>query len=94
MSDSKIDLNEVANNGNLSISITSTQEENPHDAKIRRIKDVSLFFVTLTLVVVVFIFCGYTIFNSAATSVNQKWAMAIDASIVTALLGYITGKKS
>jgi hypothetical protein len=92
MSESKIDLNEVANNSNLSLSITSAQEENPHDACIRRIKDIVLFVIATLFIVAAFIFCGYMLFSSSSTPDDKKWSMTIASGIISALLGYLTGK--
>ena len=93
MSESKIDLNEIANNSNLSVSITSVQEENAQDACIRRGKDIALFIVALLLVVTVF-FCGvYLLLNTNSSSDEKKWGTTIISIILSGFLGFLTGKR-
>ncbi|MBY0544517.1 MAG: hypothetical protein K2Q14_03090 [Gammaproteobacteria bacterium] len=94
MSESKIDLNEIANNSNLSVSITSMQEEHPQDACIRRVKDIALFIVALLFVIAAFCFGAYLLLSSTSSSDDKKWGMAISSSILSAFLGFLMGKKS
>lgn len=93
MSESKIDLNEVANNSNLSVSITSTQEENSQDACIRRVKDIILFSVALLFVITIFCFGAYFLVSSHSSQDDKKWGLAIASSVLSAFLGFLTGKK-
>jgi len=88
----EIDLNELANNDNLRLSITSVPEENPIDAKIRRIKDVVLFSITLILVLSAFAFCAFVLFDAQFSPDDKKWATAISSSIISAFIGYLTGR--
>ena len=89
---SKIDINELANNPKLSLSIVSTREEDPKDALIRRYKEIVLFSVALTLILCVFVFCGYILLSKSVSADDKKWATAIASGIISALLGYVTGK--
>ncbi|MBI3258250.1 MAG: hypothetical protein HYZ54_02030 [Ignavibacteriae bacterium] len=89
----QIDINELANNPKLNLSITSSQDEPPQDASIRRFKEVVLFFVTLAIILCVFSFCGYMLLSSHFSVDDKKWATAVESSIVSALLGYLGGKK-
>lgn len=89
---SQIDINELANNPKLSLSITSNQDENPADARIRRLKDIILFSVTILLSLCIFSFCGYVLISNHFSADDKKWATAIASSIISAFLGYLTGK--
>lgn len=90
---SQFDINEIANNPKLSLSITSAQDEDPTDAYIRRGKEVTLFLVAIILLICVFSFCGFVLFSHNFTPDDKKWCLAIASSIVSAFLGYLTGKK-
>ncbi len=90
----QIDINELANNPKISLSITSVQDEEPQDAYIRRFKEVVLFSVVLILVLCAFLFCGYILLSDNFSGDDKKWATAIASSIISALLGYLTGKSS
>lgn len=89
-----IDINEIANNPKLSLSITSNQDEHPKDACIRRTKEIILFVVIIILIVCAFSFCGYVLLSNHFSSDDKKWAMAIASSIISAFLGYLTGKNT
>lgn len=89
---SSIDLNEVANHPKLSLSILSNQDEDPKDACIRRVKEMVLFFVAVILISSAFVFCAYIILGSVFSEDNKKWATVIAGSIISAFLGYLTGK--
>lgn len=86
------DINEIVNNPRLSLSITSSKDEHPKDACIRRSKDMALFSVVLVLVFLAFLFCGYLLLNHNSSIDDKKWATAVATSIISALLGYMTGK--
>jgi hypothetical protein len=90
----QVDLNELANNPKLSLSILSNQDEHPQDAYIRRFKDIILFSTTIILLSCAFLFCGYILVSSNFSSDDKKWATVIASSIISALLGYLTGKSS
>lgn len=89
---SQIDLNEIANNSNLCISITSNLEENPKDACIRRAKDVISFLTAIILLLCMLAFCGYIILSKDSSLDDKKWATALASSIISAFLGYLFGK--
>lgn len=58
---SNIDLNEIANNQNLKLQISSCHEEHPADAILRRIKDGTLFAMAAIFISSVFVYCGYSL---------------------------------
>lgn len=92
MSNSQIDLDDIANNANLNLSITSSAKEDPKDACIRRMKDIMLFSIAIIFVLCVFIFCGYAMLSKNFSYDDKKWATTIAGSIVSAFLGFLTGK--
>jgi len=92
MSQSQIDLTEIANHKNLSLSITSNAEENSKDACIRRRKDVALFSLAMLFVICAFVFTGYVILSKNFSTDDKKWAMALASSIISAFLGFLIGK--
>ena len=89
---SQIDINEIAENPKISLSIISNKDEHPKDADLRRFKDIALFVIAAVLVLCIFSFCGFILINGQFSSDDKKWAMAIASSIVSAFLGYLTGK--
>lgn len=89
---SEINIVELASNPKINLSITANQEENPKDASIRRFKDIVLFSVAIILILAAFLFCSCVLVSNNFTSDDKKWAMAIGSSIISAFLGYITGK--
>ena len=92
MSQSQIDLNEIANNSNLSLTITSSSEENPTDAYIRRSKNIISFVVAMLLILSAFSFCGYIILSKNFSADDKKWATTLAGIIVSAFLGFFFGK--
>lgn len=88
----KIDINEIAKNPKLSLRITSISDEHPKDACIRRCKDMVLFSVALFLILCVFFFCLYVLMNSNFSADDKKWSTVVIFSIISSLLGYLTGK--
>jgi hypothetical protein len=90
---SEININDIANNPNLSLQIVSTQDENPKDAFIRRMKDITLFFIAIFAVLSLFAFCLYMLMSKDFSSEDKKWGMAVASGILSAFLGYITGRK-
>lgn len=92
MSLSQIDLDEIARNKDIAVSITSNAEENPRDAGLRRAKDITLFVIALIFISATFLFCGYVIIDSNFSADDKKWASVLAGSIVSAMIGYLTGK--
>jgi hypothetical protein len=68
----QIDINELANNPKLSLSIISNSSEDPNDAYIRRFKDIILFFVAVAFVLCAFLFCGYVLLNHNSSADDKK----------------------
>ena len=89
----QIDLNEIANNPKLGLKLSSSQEEHPKDARVRRFKAISLFIAALLMVLSAFAFCGYVLLSSHFDANDKKWAMTVASGMVSALLGYLIGRQ-
>lgn len=98
-----IDLNDLVASRDYKLSITSPPD--PEDqASTRRIeeaskalerrKDQALFFAALGMVVVSFLVGLLLLLMKGVESAAGKWGGAIVVLIVTALLGYVTGRQS
>jgi len=88
-----IDLNEIANNSNLEVSIRSEKGENPKDACHRRLKDMILFVTAIIMVLCVFGYCAYLVINQQTSDDSRRWAMATLTMVISGLLGYLLGQK-
>ena len=58
----------------------------------RRFKDITLFIISMILILVVFVFCGYALLSGKFSADFEKWAMTIDGSIIVGFLGFLTGR--
>lgn len=85
-----IDLNKVFSDKDTELHIRKIVPENVEDAKLRRFKDKILFLLGLIMILFVFFYFGWRLVENP----NDKWSMTITSSIVSAFLGYLTGKKS
>lgn len=88
----KVDLAKLAENSNLQVSIQSVQQEDPAEAKIRRIKDIVLFSFALVFVIAIATVCVYFIFSSSSSNDDKRWSMGLLSSLVSAFIGFITGR--
>ena len=85
-----IDLNKVFSDKDTELHIRKIVPENMEDAKLRRFKDKVIFLLGLIMILCVFFYFGWRVIEDP----NDKWSMTITSSIISAFLGYITGKKS
>lgn len=76
------------------VVLKNLPKEDPKDASLRRLKDATVFFVTLTMFVIIFFFCGYAIVSKDFNPDFKKFAIGIDMSIGTSLVSYFLGKNS
>jgi hypothetical protein len=72
--------------------IETFTQENPDDVRFHRCKDITLFCVSLVLLLSAFGFCAYILLSHRFSADDKKWAMAIASSIIMGLLAYLTGK--
>ena len=69
-----MNFDEILSNPNWKITIASLNQEHPRDACLRRVKETSLFFMTLFLLILAFLGCGYIIISNNFSTNDQKWA--------------------
>lgn len=89
-----LDLNEVAPNSPVRLGMTSSTQEDPQDADIRRAKDVMSFGIAMGFVLSVFAFCGYIMLSKDFSAEDKKWATTLAGSIISAFFGYLFGKRA
>jgi hypothetical protein len=103
MADNRIDLNELAYRPEHNLSITPREDPEVRDSRLRveeanaahqRRKEVILYYNTSVVLALVVIVCSWTILKRGLTTEEGKLALALLTSIVTGLLGYVTGRAS
>ncbi len=101
MENNKLDLNELASKQDLTVSIASREDPTERDSRLRREeaedahkrrKDLALHAITFAVIAAAFAVCAYIVLTSPAAAEQNKWATATLTSIVTGLVGYVTGK--
>lgn len=101
MENNKLDLNELAAKQDLTVNIASREDPAERDSRLRREeadaahsrrKDFALHVVTFFVIAVTFTVCAYLILAAPGNTEQNKWATATLTSIVTGLVGYVTGK--
>lgn len=103
MSNGKIDLNDLANRPDHQLSIVPREEPTERNARLeiekadaahkRRI-DLALHITTLVVIAATFGVCAYIVIARTFSSDMDKWATALLTSIVTGLVGYVTGRSA
>ena len=86
----KIDLGKVFSHKNTELHIRKVVPENTEDARLRRFKEKALFLTGLFMVLCAFIYFGWRTLEDP----GDKWSMAITSSIISAFLGYLTGRRN
>ncbi|HVZ68431.1 MAG TPA: hypothetical protein VG891_03140 [Rhizomicrobium sp.] len=74
--------------------VTIEKEETPQDADHRRRKDMILFVVALTLLVIVIAVCGWVILFSGEPAELKNNATHLVTLFIGGALGYVFGKKT
>ena len=85
-----LDLNALVESHQFRVSVESV--EHPADARLRRVKDFLLFLVVLLGVVAIAGYCLWLLVSRPDDLVDGKWATALLTSMVSAALGYLTGR--
>ena len=104
MANNNLDLNELANRADHQISINLTSDD-PHkreseirikeaDAQHARNKELILHGLTGATVFIVVLLCVWIIGRKSLSTDDGKLALGLLTTIVSALLGYITGKSA
>lgn len=103
MSHSNLDLNELAVNQAVKISIATVEGAAERDSRLRieeanaahqRKKELLLYGATIGVVLIVVFLCTWVILRKSLATEDGKLALALLTSIVTGLVGYVTGRAS
>ncbi|HEX8073145.1 MAG TPA: hypothetical protein VF546_24570 [Pyrinomonadaceae bacterium] len=101
MEKNRLDLNELAGKQNLNLTIAPREDPAEMQSRLRREeadaahqrrKDLTLFVTTFVVIVAAFGICAYIVLGGRASAEADKWATATLTSIVSGLVGYVTGK--
>jgi len=76
----------------VDFSFNTKKEEHPKDAFVRRIREMTVFFISIFLIISAFIFCGYILLSHHYSPESERWAMTVGTSILTSFLSYLAGK--
>lgn len=104
MANKNLDLNELANRADHQLSITLNSDDplkresdirlKEADAKHLRTKELLLHGLTSLILVIVVLLCVWLVTQKSLSSDEGKLALGLLTTIVSALLGYITGKSA
>lgn len=81
------DLNLLSEKNKISLTI---HNEKDADALMRRIKEYTLFYMCILVTLCAFFYFGYQLIKDP----NDHISFTIETSIISALLGYLTGRKT
>lgn len=99
----RVDLNEMAQRPDAVVELQVRSPEHPEELQARlrrqeaqeqheRRKDLAVTAAVLFGVATLMGFCIWTVGSAGSSPDDKKWATALLTSIVTAGLGYLTGK--
>jgi VIT1/CCC1 family predicted Fe2+/Mn2+ transporter len=103
MEQKPLNLNELVHTQTLNLSLTPTEDPAVRDARLRREeasaaherrKELALYLTTALIIVAAFGICAFVVLSKNFSGELDKWATALLTSIVTGLVGYVTGKAS
>lgn len=103
MPNGKIDLNDLANRSDHQLSIVPREDPETAavhrdiekaDAAHRRQISLLLHIAALAVIVVAVSLCVWMVINAGNGSEDRRWAITLLTSIVTGLIGYVTGRAS
>lgn len=103
MDQNKLDLNEIATRQDFTLTIApradpaereSRLKREEADAAHQRRKDLALHIITFGVIAAAFCICAYVVLNDTAGREETRWATAMLTSIVTGLVGYVTGRSA
>lgn len=87
-----INLDSLAKDGRFSLSIDPPEDEN--DARFRRWREFILFCFAILATTIFLGICTWIIIDSSANATDRKWATALVTSTISALVGFLVGRKS
>ncbi len=103
MPENKIDLNDLAQSQNLKLSLATVEDSTERESRLRiaeadalhlRGKELLIYRLTATIIIGVVVLCFWIILSKGLSNDEGKLALALLTSIVTGLVGYVTGKSS
>jgi hypothetical protein len=103
MANSRLNLNELASSPDIQLSIIPREDPEVRASRLKieeanaahqRQKELILYYVTTVVIALVVIICSWTILKRGLNTEEGKLALALLTSIVTGLLGYVTGRAS
>jgi multidrug resistance efflux pump len=103
MPDNKLDLTEVVNNPSFKFSVMTNEDASERETRLRiaeadavhqRQKELLLYRLTFAVIVTVVILCSWIVLRKGLSTDDGKLALALLTSIVTGLVGYVTGKSA
>ena len=105
MPENKIDLNEFvqSQNQDLKFTLTTVEDTTERESRLRiaeadslhlRSKELLIYRLTAAILIGVVVLCFWVILNKGLSNDEGKLALALLTSIVTGLVGYVTGKSS
>lgn len=101
MANNRLNLNELANSPDIQLSITPREDPEVRASRLKieeanaahqRQKELILYYVTSAVIALVVGICSWTILKKGLTAEEGKLALALLTSIVTGLVGYVTGR--
>lgn len=72
--------------------VTVEREESAAERNVRLFKDVALFLVAISFVVLIAWLCYATLASSSATTEEKKWAMSVLSAATGGIIGYLVRK--
>ncbi len=103
MPDNKLDLTEIVNNPSFKFSVMTNEDVSERETRLRiseadamhqRQKERLLYRLTFAVIVIVVILCSWVVLRKGLSTDDGKLALALLTSIVTGLVGYVTGKSA
>jgi hypothetical protein len=104
MANNNLDLNELANRVDHQLSISLNTDDplkreseirlKEADAKHLRTKELLLHGLTSAIITIVVLLCAWIVIQKSLSTDEGKLALGLLTTIVSALLGYITGKSA
>ena len=87
---STIDLNTPPPNHKFSVSVE--REETAGERHVRLFKDVALFLLAISFVILIGWLCYSTLISLSASAEEKKWAMSILSASAGGMIGYLVRK--
>jgi hypothetical protein len=103
MSNENFNLNEFATRQNVKISISTGEDNLEKEVRLRieeagathqRQKELLLYRLSSGVILIVVAVCSWIVLRKGLASEEGKLALALLTSIVTGLVGYVTGRAS